>query len=112
MMGPGLRQWHGTGSGSISVSRNSGNVVSFFEPTGESVARDTEGAREPAQGTALVVSAQYLLAFFFGIAIRLRVLTARPSALGAEEALFAVLRQAIASELVATAVITVEFDHL
>jgi hypothetical protein len=51
-------------------------------------------------------------ALFFGIAVRLRLVTARPPALRAEVALLAVLREAIADELIAAAVITLEFDHM
>jgi hypothetical protein len=36
------------GSGSTSVSLNSGRLISVFEPTGDSVPREAEGAGEPA----------------------------------------------------------------
>ena len=52
----------------------------FFEPTADRIARHAEGARQAAQGTALVIGAKYSLTLLRRVAIRLRVVTAAASA--------------------------------
>lgn len=85
-------------TGSWSVSLNSVSAASFFEPTGDGVARDAKGTRQAAQTAALMVSTKYALTLLFGVAVGLRVVTAHPPADGAEVALLAILRQAVAGE--------------
>lgn len=92
-------------SGSINVSRNSGRVISFFEPCGNGLSGDAESARQPTQAAAFVVSAKDALTFSFGVAVGLWVVTALASAASTEVALFAILRQAITRKLIAAAVI-------
>jgi hypothetical protein len=79
------------GSGTISVLLNSGSVNSFFEPPGDGVSRHAEGARQSAQTAAFVIGAKYSLAFCFGVAIGLRLVTARAPTRSTEIALLAIL---------------------
>lgn len=58
-----------------------------------------------------MIGAKYLLTLFFGVAVGLRVVTAHPPTVGAEVALLPVLREAVADEAVAAAVVALEFDH-
>ena len=97
-------------SGAASVSLRSGSAAAFFEPTGDGVARDAEGARESAQRAALVIGAQDCFALFRGVAIRLRVVAACATAVGTEVALFAIIRQPVADDVDAAAVATSKFD--
>jgi hypothetical protein len=75
----------------------------FFEPTTHSITRNAESASQTTQRRALFISSQDLFTFLFGVAIRLRIITAAAIALITVIALFAVSGQAIADEIVATA---------
>ncbi len=58
-----------------------------------------------------MIGAQDLFTLFRRVAIGLRVVTAAASAVSAQVALFAILRQAIARESVAAAVQTCQCNH-
>src|SRR5215213_3817949 len=78
----------------------------FFEPPGDGLARDAEGAREAAQGTAIVVGAQDLLALLFTVGVRARLLAAALAAVAAQVTLAAVGRQPVTHYVLALAVLT------
>ena len=77
----------------------------FFEPSGDALSGDAEGARQTAQTAAFVISTKDALTFLLGVAVGLRVVTAAASAVSTEVALFAILREAIARKFIAAAVI-------
>ena len=88
------------------------NSRTFFEPLADCVTRDAKGAGQAAQGTVLMISTQDRLTLLGRVAIRLRMLTTAPSAVGTQKALFAILRQAIARQFVAAAVNTLQCEHV
>lgn len=67
-----------------------GVALLFFEPVADGIARHAEAALQTAQRTAFFVSAENLFAFFFGVAIGLRVLTAAALTVFAPESLFTI----------------------
>jgi hypothetical protein len=75
----------------------------FFEPTTNSVTSHTESASQAAQTASFFVCAQDFLTFFLRVTNRLRVVATTASAFVALIALFAISSQAIAHDIVTTA---------
>ncbi len=67
----------------------------FFEPRGDGLPGDAEGARQSTQTAAFVVSAKYLFAFLFLISIAARLLATALTAVTAQVALPAIRSQTV-----------------
>ena len=78
----------------------------FFEPRGDGLPGDAEGARKSPQTAALVVSAKYLFACLFWISIAARLLAAALAAVTAEVTLAAIGSQAVTHQSFALAMLT------
>src|SRR5881275_1975793 len=83
----------------------------FFEPAGDGLARDAEGAREATQTAALVVGAKYLLALLFTVSVRPRLFAAALRAVAAQVTLPPVGGQPVTHDVPALAVLTSEGDN-
>jgi hypothetical protein len=86
-------------SGTSNVCESGGSLCSFFEPTGDRITGDAEGASQTAQTAALIVGAQDHFALTVGITIGLWVISAITSTVVAEVALFAILGQTVTSNV-------------
>ncbi len=88
-------------------------ALPLFEPTGDGLARDAEGARQPAQTAAFVISAQDLFALFFTIRKSARLFATALSAIAAQITLAAIRSQAIPHQSLALAMLTAQSngDH-
>ncbi len=73
----------------------------FFEPLTNRIARHAKGACQAAQTAALLVSTQYFILLFYGVAIGLWVGAAAASAVLAQIALFAIGGASVMDELFA-----------
>ena len=82
-------------SGTISVRASGGNFFSFFEPAGDRVSADAQGASEATQTAALIIGAQDRFALTFRLAVWLWVVAAISLAIMAEVSLFAVTGQSV-----------------
>ena len=78
----------------------------FFYPSSHRVARDAEGARQSAQGTAFVVSAQDLFALWFCVGIAARLFSTALRALAAQVTLAAIRSHAVTHQSLALAMLT------
>jgi hypothetical protein len=75
----------------------------FFEPGANRVTSHTESASQATQAASLFVCAQDFLALILRVTIRLRVIAATATAVIALVALFTISSQAIAGDIVTTA---------
>jgi hypothetical protein len=78
----------------------------FFEPCGDGLPGDAEGAREPAQTTAFVVSAKYLFTRWFWISIAARLCATTLTAVTAQIPLATIGSQTVTHKSFALAVLT------
>ncbi len=81
-------------------------ALPFFEPGGDRVARDAEGAREPAQAAAFVIRAQDLFALFFTVRQSARLCSTALRAIAAQVTLAAIRSQAVTHQPFALAMLT------
>ncbi len=70
-------------------------ALPFFEPRGDGLPRDAEGARQSTQTAALVVSAEYLFALLFLISIAARLLATALAAVTAQVTLATIRSQTV-----------------
>jgi hypothetical protein len=82
----------------------------FFDPGCDGVTTHAEGATEPPQRARFFISSQYQLALLGSVGIARRVLTTLASTISTQVFLFAIRREAIAYDVVALAVTTLQFD--
>ena len=82
----------------------------FFDPTRHSVTTHPKAARESTQRATFLISSQYLLAFIIGISIARRVVTALAATISTEKLLFALWRESIPHDILASAVTTLQFN--
>jgi len=82
------------------------NHSPFFNPRGDCVTRDAEGARQPAQGTPLIISAKDLFALLFGVSVAARLLSTASVAVAAQITLAAIRSQAVTHQPFALAMLT------
>jgi hypothetical protein len=82
----------------------------FFDPTRDSVTTHAEVACESAQRVAFLINSQYLLSLFIGISIARRVETVLAVTISTEKLLFAIWRESIAHDILASAVTTLQFN--
>ena len=78
----------------------------FFEPRGDGLPGDAEGARQSTQTAALVVSAKYLFAFLYLISIAARLLATALTAVTAQVTLAAIRSKAVTHKSFALAMLT------
>jgi len=97
-------------SGTSSVCESGGSLFSFFEPTGDRITGDAEGASQTTQTAALIVSAQDHFALTLGITIGSWVISAITSTVVADVALFAILGQTVTSNVGTLAMPTPELS--
>ncbi len=86
--------------------RGRATPLPFFDPRGDGGARHAEGARQPAQTAAFVVSAQDLFACFYAIRMRARLFSTALRALAAQVTLAAIRSQAVTHQPLALAMLT------
>ncbi len=88
-------------------------ALPFFEPGGDGVARDPEGARQPTQTAAFVVSAQDLLALCLTVSQCARLCATARRAIAAQVTLAAIRSQAVTHQPFALAMLTAQSygDH-
>jgi hypothetical protein len=82
----------------------------FFNPTADGVTTHPKGASQPAQRTAFLVSAQDFVAPFRRVGVSGRLLAALAMTVFTQKLLFAIGREAIAHQVWALAVTTVQRD--
>jgi len=86
--------------------RGRATALPFFEPRGDGVARDPEGAGESTQTAAFVVSAQDLLALCLTVSQSARLCSTALRAIAAEVTLAAIRSQAVTHQPFALAMLT------
>ena len=75
----------------VTASRlRAATLISFFNPFGDSVARDAEGTSQPTQAAAFLVGAQNPLTFFVRVGVAARIVAAATATISTQVALFAV----------------------
>ncbi len=80
--------------------------AAFFDPRGDGVSGDAEGARQSTQGAAFFVSSQNLLTPLFGGSIASGILAAATTTVVTQVALVAVSCISVANDVLAVAVLT------
>ena len=78
----------------------------FFDPSGDRVTRDAEGARQAAQRTAFIVSAQDLFALLLCVSVAARSFSTALTTIAAQVTLAAIRSQAITHQPLALAMLT------
>jgi hypothetical protein len=78
----------------------------FFEPVGDGVTRDAEGARQAAQTAAFVVSAQDLFALFSTVSVSARLFSTALRAMATQITLAAIGSKAVTYQPLALAMLT------